>query len=94
MQAICITPLSCPKRDEQVDWAPFGEDVVLFQKISKQYFVLNTVARRVWELCDGRTSVASIGQVLEGEFSIAEDRAATATPEIVEGLTELGLLAL
>ncbi|MDP9332710.1 MAG: PqqD family protein [Actinomycetota bacterium] len=50
------------------------------------YFALNEVGARVWDLCDGNTSVADIARVLAAEYEAPE---AVIMRDVIDLLTEL-----
>lgn len=80
-----------PKKNELAVASRFGDDLVLFQAMSKQYFVLNGVAARIWELCDGGRTLSQIATAISAEFaapkSLGEDVRTT-----VAGLEAFGLI--
>jgi len=45
---------------------------VLLDIDSGEYFTLNEVGGRVWDLCDGSRSVASIAEALSAEYEVEE----------------------
>jgi len=79
-----------PKRGEHVTSGSFGDDVVVFQRVSKQYFVLDGAARRIWEAADGKTTSEAIVRAVGGRNASRE--AAAAVEETIDGLAELGIL--
>ena len=81
-----------PKRSERTNWSIFGDDIVVFQQLSKQYIVLNSTARRIFELADGRSSTRSIVEHLRQEFDAVPDNIEAYVTQTVEGLCELGVL--
>lgn len=59
---------------------------ILLNIDSGQYYVLNDVGGRIWELCDGIRSVAEIITILCQEY---EAPAETVTADVLELVTEL-----
>jgi hypothetical protein len=55
-------------------------------------YVLNEVGARIWELVDGRRSLADIGSVLLLEYDAQPERIEEDLVEIVVQLEELGML--
>jgi hypothetical protein len=53
---------------------------------------LNEVGSRIWELCDGKTSVAEIALFIEDEFEVDRETARADTADFVEGLLAQKLL--
>jgi hypothetical protein len=78
--------MALPKRREGVAAQIADGEAVLLDIESGEYFALNPVGSRIWELCDGTTSVAEIVSVLCGEFDVAEDVATADTLEILDEL--------
>jgi hypothetical protein len=44
---------SCPKRGEQVIAQKASNDLLLFNIDDGNYYSLNAIGSRIWELCDG-----------------------------------------
>jgi hypothetical protein len=57
-----------PKRTSQVIAQKASEDWLLFNMEDGQYFSLNEIGGRVWELCDGTHNVPQLVQVLAKEY--------------------------
>lgn len=81
-----------PKRNESVA-AQFADgEAVLLDIESGQYFSLNPVGSRIWELCDGTRSATEIVSVICNEFDVAEDVAAVDTRDILRELEKAKLV--
>ena len=61
-------PDSRPVRRSDVLAQGAGETVILLTPDSGEYFTLNEVGGRIWELSDGSLSVAEIAGVLVAEY--------------------------
>jgi len=61
-------PDSRPVRRSDVLAQGAGETVILLTPDSGEYFTLNEVGGRIWELADGSRSVAEIAGVLSEEY--------------------------
>jgi hypothetical protein len=81
-----------PKRSERINWGDFAGDIVIFQQLSKQYIVLNSTARRIFELSDGRRSAKQIAEHLCEEFEGLPENVEQEVLQTIEGLRELGVL--
>src|ERR1700691_3010647 len=57
-----------PKRTSQVIAQRASDDWLLFNMEDGQYFSLNEIGGRVWELCDGTHNVPQLVQVLAAEY--------------------------
>lgn len=79
-------PVGFPKRREGVAAQVADGEAVLLDIESGEYFSLNCVGSRIWELCDGTRSTAEIVSVICAEFDVAE---AVATADAHEILGEL-----
>jgi hypothetical protein len=81
-----MTLLSCPQRKEQVIAQKASNDFLLFNMHDGNYYSLNEVGGRIWELCDGHHTVGQIVDILTGEY---EAPAETLTKDALELLEEL-----
>jgi hypothetical protein len=81
-----------PRRSDWINWGNFASDIVVFQQMSKQYLVLNTTARRIFELSDGNGSAEQIAGHLREEFGGLPDDVEADVRQTIEGLCELGVL--
>jgi hypothetical protein len=57
-----------PKRTPQVIAQKASEDWLLFNMEDGQYFSLNDIGGRVWELCDGNHNLPQLVEVLAKEY--------------------------
>jgi len=80
------------KRREGIAAQVADGEAVLLDIESGEYFALNTVGSRIWELCDGTKSTADIVSVICDEFDVAEDVAAPDVAGILGELEHAGLL--
>jgi coenzyme PQQ biosynthesis protein PqqD len=84
-----ILPVTLNSRLQRGDFAlsqRASDTPILLNIDSGQYYVLNDVGGRIWELCDGIRSVAEIITILCQEY---EAPAETITTDVVELMTEL-----
>jgi hypothetical protein len=79
-------PAAYPKRREGVAAQVADGEAVLLDIESGEYFSLNPVGSRIWELCDGTRSTTEIVSVICGEFDVAEDVATADAHEILDEL--------
>jgi hypothetical protein len=80
------------KRREGIAAQVADGEAVLLDIESGEYFALNTVGSRIWELCDGTKSTADIVSVICTEFDAAEDIVTADVAEILSELEQVGLL--
>jgi hypothetical protein len=81
-----------PRRSERINWGNFANDTVVFQQLSKQYIVLNSTARQIFELADGRMSTEQIAHYLQKQFTGLPEDVEGEVRQTIEGLCELGVL--
>jgi hypothetical protein len=74
-------PTAFPRRREGVAAQVADGEAVLLDIESGEYFSLNSVGSRIWELCDGTRSTAEIVSVICEEFDVAADVAASDAPQ-------------
>ncbi len=67
-------------------------DSVLLDIDSGEYFSLNEVGGRLWELCDGSRSVGDIAEVICSEYDVTPDAAVDDACELLESLAGAGLV--
>jgi len=85
-------PMIFPKRRDGVAAQVADDEAVLLDIESGEYFSLNLVGSRIWELCDGTKSTAEIVSVICGEFDVAEDIALADAHEILDELERAKLV--
>jgi Coenzyme PQQ synthesis protein D (PqqD) len=67
-------------------------NAVLLDIDSGEYFTLNEVGGRVWDLCDGSRSVSSIAEILGEEYDVDMATAVRDAGDLLERLAEAGLV--
>lgn len=77
---------SYPKRSENVAWRTIVDKVLLVNPKDSFIYPLNTVATRIWELMDGKTSIEDIIKKLCEEF---DQEKSAIQKDILEFLEEL-----
>lgn len=63
-----------PSRNERVVARRSGETVFLLDPISGEYFTLDDVGGRIWELCDGTRTPGDIAEVLAAEYDAPTEK--------------------
>ncbi len=63
---------SCPKRGDQVIVQRAANDLLLFNMEDGNYYSLNEIGGRIWELCDGNHSVSQVIGALAVEYDASE----------------------
>lgn len=84
---------SYPQRKEQIIAQKASNDFLLFNMHDGNYYSLNEVGRRIWELCDGNRSVAQLVEALASEFEAPAEILAKDALELLEQLQSGNLIA-
>ncbi len=79
------------RRDRVVVQQVEGESVLL-DIDSGEYFSLNSVGGRVWELADGTHSVGAIIDTICAEYDVDPEIASRDTGELIDNLAGVGLV--
>jgi hypothetical protein len=80
-------------RQDRVMMQQVEGDSVLLDIDSGEYFSLNDVGGRVWELCDGTRTVGAIADALCAEYDVPRDTAVADARDLLASLAEAGLVA-
>jgi hypothetical protein len=88
-----MQPESRPLRREDVMAQAAGDTVILLTPDSGEYFTLNEVGGRIWELADGSRSVAEIAAVLVDEYEAPLEDIQADTLEVLGELAEERLVS-
>jgi coenzyme PQQ synthesis protein D (PqqD) len=79
-------------RREQVIFQQVEGKQVLLNLADGQYYALDEVGARIWELCDGTRSVSDVVVLLADEFDAPADVIESDTLELLEELIAAQLL--
>ncbi|HEX8849070.1 MAG TPA: pyrroloquinoline quinone biosynthesis peptide chaperone PqqD [Gemmatimonadaceae bacterium] len=82
-----------PSRKTRVLTQRAADTVVLLDPDSGEYFSLDDVGGRIWELCDGTRTVAEIAAILGTEYDADAAAIEDDVSELLAGLEEASLLA-
>jgi len=80
-----ITLESCPQRGEQVIAQKASNEFLLLNMEDGNYYSLNEIGGRIWELCDGKRSVSQVVAALATEY---EAPGATLQNDVIELLED------
>jgi len=83
---------SCPKRQEQIIVQKGSKDVLLLNMDDGNYYALNEVGNRIWELCDGTRGVAELVGMLAKEYDAPAELIETDVMEVLEDLRGKNLI--
>lgn len=81
-----LMPDMVPRRREGVLAQHVMDKVVLLDPANGQYYALDEVSGRIWELCDGEHSVAELSSVISREFDAPAE---VITADVLELLDDL-----
>jgi Coenzyme PQQ synthesis protein D (PqqD) len=77
---------SYPQRKDQVIAQKASSDFLLFNMNDGNYYSLNEVGCRIWELCDGHHSVAQLVEILASEYDAPVETLAKDALEVLDTL--------
>jgi coenzyme PQQ biosynthesis protein PqqD len=77
---------SRPKRMQQVIAQKAANDFLLFNMEDGNYYSLNDIGGRIWELCDGNRSVSQLVVALAAEYDAPAEILEKDIVELLEGL--------
>jgi PqqD family protein of HPr-rel-A system len=76
----------------EVDSYPLDDDLVIYHQATREGFILNGTAKRIWELADGTNTLATIARILTRDYGIAYDQARADAAELLIELRRAGLI--
>lgn len=88
---ITVTLERTLQRSEDVLFQEVGGEAVLLDMASEQYFGLDPVGTRIWELIDGQRTLAQIHGVLCDEYDVEPERIGDDLLALAESLLQAGL---
>jgi hypothetical protein len=68
------------------------DQAVLLDIESGEYFSLNDVGKRVWDLCDGSRTVAQVADAICCDYDVQPDVASSDTAALLDTLAGAGLV--
>lgn len=84
---------SRPCRDEQILVKGGAKESILLNPRSGEYYTLDEVGSRVWELCDGTKMVSEIVWVIVDEFDAPIETVSADVTELLQDLADEHLLS-
>lgn len=87
-----MLPASRPRRRDDILVQGAGDTLILLTPDSGDYFTLNDVGGRIWELADGTRTVTEIAQTLSDEYEAPPEVIEPDALEVLTELAEAGLL--
>lgn len=87
-----MTLSSCPQRNEQVIAQKGSNDFLLFNMHDGNYYSLNEVGGRIWDLCDGNLTAGQIVSILAAEYEAPAEILTKDALGLLEELQRLKLI--
>lgn len=84
----------CPMKGEHVTWKALEGESVLLNLETGVYFTLNETGTAAWELFDGATSLATIGEALCTRFDVLPEQARQDLLDLTHTLLKEGLVRI
>jgi len=81
-----------PQRKEQIIAQKASRDFLLFNMNDGNYYSLNEVGCRIWELCDGSRSITQLVETLAAEYDAPAETLAHDVMELLDELQKGKLL--
>jgi hypothetical protein len=88
-----MRPDSRPARRDGILAQAAGETVILLTPESGEYFTLNEVGGRIWELADGTRTVTEIAELLAAEYEAPVDEIHEDALDVLGELAEVQLVS-
>ena len=70
-----------------------AETMILLRPVNGQYYTLDEVGARVWELCDGTRCVADLVSTIQAEYDAPADMIEADILDLLDELTREQLVA-
>lgn len=86
--------MACPIRSEHVVWKALEGESVLLDLETGVYFSLNETGAAAWELFDGATSLATVGEALCARFNVSTEQIQRDLCELTQDLRKEGLVKI
>jgi hypothetical protein len=81
-----------PTRRADVRFREEGHDVLLVTPEQTAAYALNPMARAIWELCDGTTTIEEMTDAICQVFDVTRPTATEDVAMVLDGLTAAGLV--
>jgi hypothetical protein len=76
-----------PQRAEKVLGQRMNDTLVLLNPTDGNYYTLDDVGSRIWELCDGRRTAAEVATTICAEYDAPAETVRADVLELLEDLT-------
>lgn len=81
-----------PTRREDVIWRRMGDESVLLSVKSENYYSLDEVGTRIWELLDGQSTAREIAIKISEEYDVLPEEAEADIAALIQELRQQELL--
>jgi PqqD family protein of HPr-rel-A system len=81
-----------PTRRAHVSLQRVGQEAILHDRASGRAHVINSSAARLWELCDGRTTVDEIAAAFAASYALPAAEVRADVDTLLSTFRELGVL--
>ena len=89
-----IASETCLRRRDRVLAQRAEDSLVLLDLDGGEYFALDEVSRRVWDLCDGTRDVAAVVAALSSEYEAPEETIREDVQELLKDMVDENLLVV
>lgn len=83
---------SVVSKNEEIDDTDLDGEKVMMNLDKGQYFMMNEVGSRIWELIDGNTSIVNIIETLTNEYEVDEETCENTVMEFLGRLKDAELI--
>ena len=80
-------------RTQETPWNNIDDEAVVLNLDNGHYYVLNETGRRIWELLDGKLSVAQIASVICEEYDVDQQQSISDVIKLMDELSAEDLVA-
>lgn len=77
---------------KDIIWRRIGDDIVVLKDDGLSAHVLNKTAAVIWEMCEGEHGTDEIAMQLCERFDVSFEEALTDVRDIIEKLTQVGIM--
>jgi hypothetical protein len=79
-------------RNPKIEEAPLGSDIMLFDPLKSQFYVLNSTMAYLWRHCEGEFDMERIVKSVPNDFALSDG--APVAADMKAGLDELVALGM
>ena len=83
---------SVVSKNEEIDDTDLDGEKVMMNLDKGQYFMMNEVGSRIWELIEGNTSIVNIIETLTNEYEVDEETCENTVMEFLGRLKDAELI--